>query len=244
MIRYIEKKLGVKVNDDPLIVQLNFEPSGRPLSERNYYLQEKENLCVVCGSTDSYIRKNIVPHEYRKFFPSVMKDHKSHDVVLMCTTCHQLSGNYDTHVRRELAKKCSAPLDDNINGKFTKDTVLARVKSAAKALLYCKDKIPADRRTELENVVRSYYNTGELSVDLLKEAAVLDFHVPSSGYVAHGELVVRWMMENDGLLELEKIWRKNFLRSMQPKHMPKLWSVDHSHERLQTISTDNSQQKL
>ena len=55
-----------KVGDDPLTVQLTFEPSGRPMNEMNYYLQVKDNQCVVCGKRDSYIRKNVVPREYRK----------------------------------------------------------------------------------------------------------------------------------------------------------------------------------
>ena len=58
--------ISVKVSDNPLTVKLKFEPAGRPVSESNYYLQEKENICVVCGKEDSFIRKNIVPREYRK----------------------------------------------------------------------------------------------------------------------------------------------------------------------------------
>ena len=54
-----------------MTVQLLFEPSGRPLNEHNYYLYEKDNLCVVCGAEDSYIRKNIIPREYRKYVCTV-----------------------------------------------------------------------------------------------------------------------------------------------------------------------------
>jgi len=59
--------IAVQVSDDPMTVQLLFEPSGRPMSEQNYYLYEKDNQCVVCGASDSYIRKNIIPREYRKY---------------------------------------------------------------------------------------------------------------------------------------------------------------------------------
>ncbi len=52
--------------DDPLTVRLLFEPSGRPEQETNYYLQDKENMCVVCGMKESYIKKNIIPRDYRK----------------------------------------------------------------------------------------------------------------------------------------------------------------------------------
>ena len=57
----------MKVDDDPVTVQLLFEPSGRPADKQDYYLNEKDNVCVVCGTDDSYIRKNIIPREYRKY---------------------------------------------------------------------------------------------------------------------------------------------------------------------------------
>ena len=50
-----------------MTVRLLFEPSGRPVDEQNYYLNEKDNVCVVCGADESYIRKNIIPREYRKY---------------------------------------------------------------------------------------------------------------------------------------------------------------------------------
>lgn len=55
------------MSEDPLIVRLKFEPSGRPESEKDYYLLDKQNMCVVCGRTDSYIKKHVVPHEYRRY---------------------------------------------------------------------------------------------------------------------------------------------------------------------------------
>lgn len=60
----------MKVCDSPVTVRLLFEPSGRAVDEiGQYYTQEKANHCVVCGSNESYIRKNIVPREYCKHFP-------------------------------------------------------------------------------------------------------------------------------------------------------------------------------
>lgn len=46
-------------SEDPFIVRLLFEPSGRPDSQQDYYLTAKENLCVVCGKEDSYIRFGV-----------------------------------------------------------------------------------------------------------------------------------------------------------------------------------------
>lgn len=55
------------IREDPLIVRLKFEPSGRPILDNKYYILEKENRCVVCGETERTLRKIIVPHEYRKY---------------------------------------------------------------------------------------------------------------------------------------------------------------------------------
>ena len=68
-IRYISKGIGYQVNDDPFTVRLKFEPSGRPQGEAGeYYLSVKPNICVVCGQDQSFLRKSVVPHEYRFLF--------------------------------------------------------------------------------------------------------------------------------------------------------------------------------
>lgn len=67
---YVSKQLGEVVQVEPLTVRLKFEPSGRASGEvGKYYTQEKVNQCVVCGAVDKFIRKNVVPREYRKYFP-------------------------------------------------------------------------------------------------------------------------------------------------------------------------------
>ena len=91
-------------------MRLKFEPSGRPQAEDSYYLSFKENVCVVCGRDESYLRKSIVPHDYRRHFPICMKDHHCHDILLMCSECHRLSNFYDEQLRQTLAKEYDAPL--------------------------------------------------------------------------------------------------------------------------------------
>lgn len=68
---YLQKDIGELVSAEPYTVRLKFEPAGRAVGEvGRFYQQEKENRCVVCGGDESYQRKNIVPREYRKYFPS------------------------------------------------------------------------------------------------------------------------------------------------------------------------------
>lgn len=136
---YVSKELGEIVKEDPLTVRLKFEPAGRAVgSIGKYYQLAKENKCVVCGAEEEYNRKNVVPREYRKYFPGkiflnsskklnsinlrfkaqfnwnfdfldILKNHTSHDVVLLCPKCHQISNMHDLSLREKLAKECDAP---------------------------------------------------------------------------------------------------------------------------------------
>ncbi|XP_071600551.1 exonuclease 3'-5' domain-containing protein 2 isoform X2 [Heliangelus exortis] len=118
---YLDKGIGDLVSTDPFVVKLKFEPSGRPDSEVDYYLTVKENLCVVCGKRESYIRKNVVPHEYRRHFPIQMKDHNSHDVLLLCTSCHAISNYYDNHLKQQLAEEFGAPMGSEEGVRLLED---------------------------------------------------------------------------------------------------------------------------
>jgi hypothetical protein len=72
-------------------VQLQFKPKHRTRGlVGQFYLQRRDNLCVVCGA-DGHRRKHVVPRRIRKLLPVVMKSHQSHDVLLLCTACHDRS---------------------------------------------------------------------------------------------------------------------------------------------------------
>ncbi|KAM9653893.1 exonuclease 3'-5' domain-containing protein 2 isoform 3-T7 [Morphnus guianensis] len=180
---YLDKGIGELVSTDPFVVKLRFEPSGRPESQVDYYLTVKENLCVVCGKRESYIRKNIVPHEYRRHFPIQMKDHNSHDVLLLCTSCHAISNYYDNHLKQQLAEEFGAPIGSEEGVRL------------------------------LEDPLRRICN---------------------ESYMPHGLKVVQCFAKGGlrSLMQLERRWRQHFLDSMQPKHLPEQWSVDHNHMKL------------
>lgn len=228
---YIEKGLADKVNDDPFTVQLRFEPAGRPASKDDYYLQEKENICVVCGAKESYVRKQVVPKEYRRYFPPSLKDHASHDILLMCMPCHVRSTQYDTSLRYQLAEECNAPIDMGSGTKQLSDTDLQKVRSAARALLNAKANIPDSRKNELRKILEDFYGTTDFSPEILKQAAELEYRVDNKNYVPHGKLVVRFAEKHGGLHSFEKRWRQHFVSKMKPQYLPKNWSIHHRHER-------------
>ncbi|KAM7362483.1 exonuclease 3'-5' domain-containing 2 isoform 2-T2 [Cochliomyia hominivorax] len=233
---YLDQCLGIEVKADPFTVRLNFEPAGRARGEvGKYYQSPKENQCVVCGHKETFIRKNVVPREYRKHFP-VMKSHTSHDVLLLCPTCHQLSNNSDLKVRHRLGEMCDAPLTNKEGASKLKEIPeLKLVKSAARALLKSGDQIPEERRKILEAVILNYYKgENEISYSLLQEASEIEAQQINEKYSQHGEKVVQtFQMKHGGLLKLEKIWREHFIHTMQPKYLPPLWNINHNADRLE-----------
>ena len=81
-----------------------------------------------------------------------MKDHQSHDVLLMCVRCHQLSNLHDATLRASLAVQCSAPIGTENDVKLRDNFDLKKVKSAGRALLNAKHKLPDSRREQLLQV--------------------------------------------------------------------------------------------
>lgn len=117
---YVQRDLATVITESPYTIRLNFEPSGRSVGEvGRFYQTPKQNKCVVCGKNESYVRKNIIPLEYRKSFPDIMKSHISHDVLLLCPECHQQSNVSDLSIRLKLAKQCNAPFIERDGGTKT-----------------------------------------------------------------------------------------------------------------------------
>ncbi|CAN9502639.1 unnamed protein product [Ophioblennius macclurei] len=233
---YLDKGIGVLKSEDPFVVQLLFEPSGRPDSQQDYYLTAKDNLCVVCGKADSYIRKNIVPHEYRRHFPTEMKDHNSHDILLLCTACHAASNVHDGFLKQQLAEEFAAPQGCEEGVRLLEDSGRRRVRSAARALLSAGKGLPEPRRQELQVLIKDYLNLNQqqqLDSEALQQTADLETRILNEAYVPHGLKVVRCHAQRglQGLMELERRWRQHFLSSMQPQHLPRLWSVHHNHSK-------------
>ncbi|NWS48623.1 EXD2 protein, partial [Probosciger aterrimus] len=230
---YLNKGIGELVSTDPFVVKLRFEPSGRPESQVDYYLTVKENLCVVCGKRESYIRKNIVPHEYRRHFPIQMKDHNSHDVLLLCTSCHAISNYYDNHLKQQLAEEFGAPIGFEEGVRLMEDPLRRQVRSGARALLNA-DGLPDPRRAELLQSIKDFFNTERVTPEMLQEAAGLETRICNESYMPHGLKVVQCFAKGGlrSLIQLERRWRQHFLDNMQPKHLPEQWSVDHNHMKL------------
>ena len=183
-----------------------------------------------------------MPHEYRKYFPAVMKDHQSHDVLLLCVSCHQQSNHHDTQLRRRLADQCGAPVGSEADVKVRANLDMKRLRSAGRALQANRGKVPGipeRRREELLTVLREHYQTHTVDDQIIDMAADCPVNEENENYVPHSRAVVQHFLERGGLLELEVMWRQHFLETMKPRHLPPLWSVHHQADRLETKAADN-----
>ncbi|GFO20170.1 exonuclease 3'-5' domain-containing protein 2 [Plakobranchus ocellatus] len=223
---YLDKELADKIDENPLTVRLRFEPARRPQEEMNFYKQEKQNICVVCGHDKDYIRKFVIPYEYRKYLPFALKDHSSHDVLLLCTLCHRKSCDFDAQLRLHLAQECNAPVESGSAAKMVLDHDLQKIRSAGRALKLNREAIPENRVAQLEEVLHKHFGTDNLTDDLIDQAAEIDARHTSSDYVPHAKRVVRHMISNGGLLAFQARWRQHFVDTMKPQHLPAFWSVD------------------
>lgn len=118
-------------------------------------------------------RKNIVPHEYRRHFPIQMKDHNSHDVLLLCTSCHAVSNYYDNNLKQLLAEEFCAPIGCEEGVRMLEDATRRQVRSAARALLNAS-RLPEHRKVELLDEIKGFYCVEEVTEETLKEAANLE----------------------------------------------------------------------
>ncbi|KAG4076504.1 hypothetical protein HA402_005967 [Bradysia odoriphaga] len=193
---YINKSLGTLVTDSPYTVRLNFEPAGRARGDCDEFSKlPKLNQCVVCGGSESLNRKSIVPREYRKYFPDVMKSHSPHDIVLLCSRCDRLSSSSDTTIRLRLAAECDAPFVPRV----THSVELKQRKSFAKALYRKKKRIPEKRKQFLEQELLKHYPPGtEITEQLLLDAMETETGEINADYSSHAAKVVEFYKNRDG----------------------------------------------
>lgn len=236
---YVNKGLAVKISDDPYTVRLKFEPAGRAVGEvGDYYRSAKENRCVVCGETENLIRKNVVPREYRKFFPNVMKDKTSHDVLLLCIQCHQKANISELKLRQLLQDKCNAPLMGDIPEDEVKAAKKLRTQQGFARALLKGTKIPEQRKEELRKMLNESFPEQELNEEFLVNLLSKEPQNSNPNAPSHGELVVQRFKETEGLVHLEMLWRQHFLDAMQPHFLPDLWNVNHNGNRLEIRATE------
>ncbi|KAJ3010455.1 hypothetical protein HKX48_007390 [Thoreauomyces humboldtii] len=226
---YVSRNLAVPLTQCGTSIRLLFEPKGTGRSKEGdeYYLEDRENQCCVCGSLDRLTSHHIVPHAYRRYMPSAVKDSSSHDVVLLCVACHDDYEHHATIRKQNLATTFDIPLNGRGHVQFPENR---KLQSVVKALLVPRpNKIPATRIEELERQARLSLGLAEdadIPREVMDEVMLRPVIGRSEDFEEHGQVVVAAMSDDE--LEAFVIgWREHFLKHAKPRFLSDKWRADH-----------------
>ena len=255
MTWYLERNLAKLISNDPPVFKLIFEPNARGcvdenLKSSNFYIESRTNCCVICGKTENYLRFHVIPILYRSCFPENLKSHKSHDVVLLCLSCHERARKVYEQKKEEISKRYNVPLNVMSDGKNNYLKLIQFIKKC-KVIKKNKNKnLPEIAETKLKKNLKETFdilmeNSQEFKNFVEKNKIkcdkeddiddnflnifcdkfiVDDKNIPEGKKNLHGKLVIEKVKD---LKEFIMEWRQFFLDSFQPKFLPKEWSVKH-----------------
>ena len=233
---YLSRGLAKVLSEEPLVIQLNFEPGGNGESDDAYQLADKDNHCVVCGRDDYNTKHHIVEYEYRQHMPLEYKSHNSYDLMILCGPCHTRYEIEAAKLKAELATKYNAP----VNGKgWFFDTTIGKLKKSVKALEVAGDKMPAARVAEIQKLIREYLgknDTDPILPEELQRISQLEPVTRTEQYQTHGEAVVSCLSTQELLTEFIQMWRKHFIDTMQPQFLHPQWGVERGKSELRPMS--------
>ncbi len=208
------------LDDSQTVIQLNYTPKGlgkygRGLKQDvfEFFTQERQNICVVCGSQELLTKHHVVPYCFLKYFPVKYKEHIDYDILPVCATCHDQYELVATLLKESLRKQHVPPssLSDRV--------AEGRAYCAAISLANHSRYMPADRIQELKSRIAHVY--GDKSLE-----DIITNHRPESRWCVKSQdwKYVVEAMGNPG--DISKYWRQHFLDVMKPRFLPRLWSAE------------------
>jgi hypothetical protein len=227
---YLIRGLAEVVCREPPTLRLKFEPGGPGHAGDPYYLGEKHNRCVACGSEEGLSRHHVVPRCYRRHLPRQVKSRSHHDVLLLCLACHERYEAAALSLRLDLARESGCPLHGlyraSDGAPYEADKARSAAIRAATALVRFGDRIPAERRAALLRTVEDWAG-GHVDEPELERVAHLDARPRGEeGLVDHGAAVVGKLRSLDEVQAFVHRWRQHFLDSLRPRFLPESWAAD------------------
>ena len=214
---YLSKGLAKRVDDNT--IQFLFQHKSESNVCDEFALSEKENVCVVCGTSHNLTRHHVIPYWYRKNFPTQYKEHSSHDVLPVCRNCHNIYENYyASPFKVKLASEYDVPFfSEDFEEKIKRRAI-------AKAILNHGSKMDQERREDL--LINLAIRLGDFPSDEeLQEIAEVD--VEKEERYCHGKAVVDKV---ESLQVFSERWRQHFVDTMRPRYLPIGWDVKRSLE--------------
>lgn len=215
---YLSRNLAEKISDDPPKIRLLFETAGPGHIGDPFFLEKRQNRCVVCGTNRKLTRHHILPHCYRRFLPRELDRYGSYDVMALCVDHHHEYEEVAKDYRKVLARDYAAPVN-GVGGRACHAT--GRAVRAALALIRHGNDIPTEKKEWLQQRVIAFF--GEMpSIDVLNR--LIDRN--RTPVKTHSEIVVGQLGDYDKIGEFVIRWRKHFVETMNPKFLPDHWDVE------------------
>lgn len=210
---YLTRNLAVKMSENPLVIRLNFQPKGVADRVKNL-LCEMSNQCVVCGSSNQLTKHHVVPRSFRIHFPSEIKSHFSHDVLMLCLNCHERYERHSDLLRQQLRDKHKA-----FNISIYSDKDKSRASGYAGAILKHGEKIPDEKKVRMKEFISQFADPNDPVA--LQKLADFDDRVVTLK-LADKKIV----SEHSSLDEFMIMWRKHFVDCMKPQFLPNGWNPE------------------
>ncbi|KAK3833426.1 MAG: hypothetical protein JOS17DRAFT_716205 [Linnemannia elongata] len=239
---YLSRDLARSLS--PTSIHLNFAPAGQGHVNDPYYLEERENKCVICGQETAEVGAtmlHVVPEQYRKWFPIKLKSHSSHDIVVACPECNAQWDREAAVVRKTIVGLYQIPLE-GIGWIKDHEAGLAKSAAGAKAKVKKVNVIPRERMKVLETSVVDWWNNyfnarKDVTSKMLKEALDAQATYKAPDYKEHGQLVMAqsWREAKplkdapEGWRDVHQFirsWRSEFLKRAKPKHLSPEWRIE------------------
>jgi hypothetical protein len=216
---YLYHNLADIIQEHPSIIRLNFATKGNGWAGDDYFLQYRENICVVCGTDKKLTRHHIFPYCYRQWLSYEIRTHNSYDVLPLCSTCHD---KYEK-VADQFKKQIYAEYSVEHMEKAIHNRVLKKVRSNACAIFYYRDKIPDKRYEELLMPIKQHFGKDNIDDKDIKEAMKVQSIIVREDYKPESQLLMEKITDIEAFV---RKWRQHFITTLTPQYMPSYWSVD------------------
>lgn len=212
---YLRKGLAERIDDNS--VKLIFEPGGKGHSDDEYYLEQRANQCVVCGTETDLTKHHVVPHQYRKHMDGERKNHTHYDVLCVCASCHAAYEEQAMKLNLQLSKSCEVPINQTVSED---DLRAKKITSYIQCLQKNWKKIPEERIEVMLDMIGSYFGYS-VSLDDLEDL-VIEFDGVTSSSPPAKRILDKWK-ESHTIQEFVVMWRQHFLDHTNPKFLSELW---------------------
>ena len=202
---YVDREIADVWPDNPGYATLKFTPKGHGDPDM---VRQRVNICVMCGGTECLTSHHVVPLCFRKFLPTIYKDHNSYDIVLLCEDCHHKYERIATEYKTELIKKYVS------QDVLDRNRLITSGRKKLGAMKIHAGKIPLDKLTDLQNKLTDILialNMTEQELEM-REPTNVYRHVVLNSHFTHGELILGW--------------KRHFVEFAKPKFLPDWWDVN------------------